>query len=246
MVRFSSQTWDSLIQFNTGYLCVYEREILRELEKEGGDIFHSQWPDLCRATQSSLSTFQTIHPLTVSPLSLFHKGHSGKYSTQIYEATLQNHTPKREENRPGGVFGYGVACKTGAESCASGLATSAWLVFHHPLLFHHPNPLFFWWSELLVHSNLARPVYRVLVNYVKKFGEKSRRYHRFKALYTFNRNFRWDRARQLGKAFRIPTSTVTDWLETAAETGYVASLILKQNFIDQVWHVFELIAERRE
>lgn len=128
----------------------------------------------------------------------------------------------------------------------SGLATSAWLVFHHPLLFHHPNPLFFWWSELLVHSNLTRPVYRVLVNYVKKFGEKSRRYHRFKALYTFNRNFRWDRARQLGKAFRIPTSTVTDWLETAAETGYVASLILKQNFIDQVWHVFELIAERRE
>lgn len=71
-IPYHSLTLDTCV-----HVCVYERERLRELEKEGGEIFHSQWPDLCRAAHSALCPFQTIHRLTVSPLSLSASGIPG-------------------------------------------------------------------------------------------------------------------------------------------------------------------------
>lgn len=202
VVSFSSQSWGSRLQFNTGYLCVCvfmrEKDWERLRKREGKYSIANGLISVGPLTPPS-SRFRPSIPWQwascLSPQVAFRK---------IFHTDLWGHAS--ESNTKAGI--------KQARGCFwlwCGMQDRRWImhswlghvVFHHPLLFHHPNPLFFWWSELLRHSKLIGPVYRVLVYYVKKFGELSRKsgrwYYRFKTAYTFHRNVRWDGARQFGE-----------------------------------------------
>lgn len=98
--------------------------------------------------------FQTIHRLTVSPLSLSASGVPENIPHRFMRPRFRI---KHQSGKKTGRAVFSVMVRHARWELNHALV--AWPRYRPSLVaFHYPNLPFFWWSELLLHSNLAGSV----------------------------------------------------------------------------------------